>query len=78
MLTRGVQREAISRLQPSLRQWLGSFHDPVRNVERVVGLLRDNPFIPRDVPVHGLMFDPGTGLLTPAVPDLDARPQGKR
>jgi carbonic anhydrase len=27
-----------------------------------VGLLRANPLIPKDVPIHGLMFDPGTGI----------------
>ncbi len=68
MLARGVAEAAISRLRPSLREWLGSFHDPIRNVERVVGLLRENPLMPADVPVHGLMFDPGSGQLTSVAP----------
>ena len=63
MLERGVPLEAISTLKPSLREWLGGFHDPVGNVERVVGLLRENPLIPRDVPLHGMMFDPHVGEL---------------
>lgn len=63
MLDRGVPAEAISALKPSLREWLGAFHDPTGNVERVVHLLRENPLIPRDVPVHGLMFDPVAGEL---------------
>jgi carbonic anhydrase len=63
MLARGVERQALAGLRPSLREWLGAFHDPAGNVEQVVGLLRQNPLIPRDVPVHGLMFDPVSGVL---------------
>jgi carbonic anhydrase len=62
MLERGVPASAIDSLEPSLGEWLGAFHDPMGNVERVVGLLRANPLIPKDVPIHGLMFDPGTGI----------------
>jgi carbonic anhydrase len=63
MIERGVPSSAIDALEPSLGEWLGGFHDPLGNVERVVELLRENPLIPRDVPIHGLMFDPGSGLL---------------
>jgi carbonic anhydrase len=62
MLERGVSSSAVDALEPSLGEWLGGFHDPMGNVERVVGLLRANPLIPRDVPIHGLMFDPGSGI----------------
>ncbi|HKU43256.1 MAG TPA: carbonic anhydrase [Polyangiales bacterium] len=63
MIERGVPESAIDALHPSLPEWVGGFHDPLGNVERVVGLLRDNPLIPRSVPIHGLMFDPGSGVL---------------
>ncbi|HEY2732429.1 MAG TPA: carbonic anhydrase [Polyangiales bacterium] len=63
MLASGVPEAAIENLHPSLGEWLGGFHNPLRNVERVVKLLRDNPLIPRAVPIHGLMFDPGSGAL---------------
>lgn len=63
MIDRGVPRSAIDELHPTLHDWLGGFHDPLGNVERVVGLLRANVLIPRSVPIHGLMFDPGTGVL---------------
>lgn len=62
MLERGVPASAIDALEPSLGEWLGGFHDPIGNVERVVELLRANPLIPRDVPIHGLIFDPGSGI----------------
>ncbi|MBM3949656.1 MAG: carbonic anhydrase [SAR202 cluster bacterium] len=63
MLERGVRHETIAKLAPSLGEWLGTFRDAHGNVKRVVNLLRDNPLIPRDVPVHGLMFDPVSGGL---------------
>lgn len=63
MLSRGVPTEAIADLEPGLREWLGAFQDPYGNVRRVVGVIRQSPFIPADVPVHGLMFDPVSGRL---------------
>ena len=63
MLARGVKPEAIAALRPSLREWVGTFHDPDGNVRRVVEVIRDCPLLPDDVPVHGLMFDPATGRL---------------
>lgn len=63
MIERGVPETAITALQPSLREWLGAFLDPYGNVRQVVDLIRENPLIPHDVPVHGLMFDPNSGQL---------------
>jgi len=63
MLARGVPPEAIDALQPSLREWLGAFHDPDGNVLRVVEMIKRNPLFPGDIPVHGLMFDPVSGGL---------------
>jgi carbonic anhydrase len=72
MIERGVPRSAIDSLRPSLSEWLGGFHDPLGNVERVVGMLRENPLIPQDVPIHGLMFDPASGLLEVLVAGYNA------
>ncbi len=63
MVDSGVPEEAINALRPSLGEWLGGFHDPLGNVERVVTMLRQNPLIPKAVPIHGLMFDPASGAL---------------
>ena len=63
MIARGVPTEAIAKLQPSLRHWLGAFHDPKGNVSRVVDMIRANPLIPADIPVHGMVFDPRSGKL---------------
>lgn len=63
MLASGVPAEAIASLQPSLAEWLGAFHHPEANVERVVSMLRDSPLIPKNIPVHGLIFEPQAGRL---------------
>lgn len=72
MLEQGVPVEAIDALKPSLTEWLGAFHDPVGNVERVVAALRRNPLIPKRVPIHGLVVDPVSGLLSRVVDGYDA------
>ena len=38
-----------------------SFTHPAENVEDTVDELRMNPLIPKDVPIHGLIFHPRTG-----------------
>jgi carbonic anhydrase len=63
MLERGVPAEAIQALNPSLLEWVGAFRNPVQNVERVVGLLRESPLFPKDLPIHGMIFDPNSGRL---------------
>lgn len=74
MLERGIAPEAIAALQPSLKEWLGGFHNPFGNVRRVVEMIRQSPLIPKDVPVHGLMFDPISGGLELLVKGYDERP----
>ncbi len=76
MLESGVPEEAINALHPTLGEWLGGFHDPLGNVQHVVQLLRDNPLIPKRVPVHGLMFDPSSGVLQVLVDGYPALPAG--
>ncbi len=63
MLDRGIAPEAIKMVEEELEQWLDRFHHPVDNVEQVVAKIRTNPLIPADVPIHGLMFDPGSGQI---------------
>jgi carbonic anhydrase len=63
MRARGVAPEAIAALRPGLREWVGAFRDPEGNVRRVVEVIRTSPLLPRDLPVHGLMFDPASGRL---------------
>jgi carbonic anhydrase len=63
MIGRGIDPQAIESLVPDLAQWMGAFSCPVENVERVVAVIRESPLIPRDVPVHGLIFCPNDGHL---------------
>lgn len=63
MVARGVKPEAIDSLVPDLGQWMGAFACPEENVERVAAIIRDSPLIPKDVPVHGLIFCPNDGHL---------------
>lgn len=63
MLDSGVPAEAIDSLQPSLAEWLGAFHRPEANVEKVVDILRDSPLLPNNIPIHGLIFEPQAGRL---------------
>jgi carbonic anhydrase len=63
MLARGVDPEVLASLHGSLSEWLGAFKDPCGNLHRVVGMIRTSPLFPKDLPVHGLMFDPSDGRL---------------
>ena len=63
MTRRGIPRKVIDYHVPDFEQWLGSFSHPVENVDQVVGIIRQNPLIPHDVPVHGLLFCPNDGHL---------------
>lgn len=63
MIARGIDPDIIDIHVPDLKQWLGIFAHPVENVERVVKIIAHNPLIPKDVPVHGLLFCPNDGHL---------------
>jgi carbonic anhydrase len=63
MIARGVDPQVVTSVHGSLSEWLGAFKDPCGNVHRVVEMIRHSPLIPKDVPVHGLMFDPAKGRL---------------
>ena len=63
MLSRGVPKEAIHMIAKELREWADEFQHPEQNVLDTVEAIRLNPLIPRDVPVHGLIFHPRTGKL---------------
>jgi carbonic anhydrase len=63
MVARGIDPQVIDDYVPDLARWLGAFASPEENVARVVGKIRRNPLIPRDVPIHGLLFCPNDGHL---------------
>lgn len=60
MIGRGVPEEIINDM-PDFREWLGAFKDPVSNIVKVTTEIRNSPLIPKDVPIHGLIFCPDDG-----------------
>lgn len=63
MISRGVSPDAIKMVEKELVEWADSFQRPEENVKEVVKQLRENPLIPKDVKVHGLIFHPRSGKL---------------
>lgn len=63
MLARGISLDAIRMIETELELWLDQFQNPVDNVKSVVYKVRCNPLIPKDIPIHGLLFNPNTGAI---------------
>lgn len=63
MLERGISADAIKMVEGELKAWVDQFHDPIENVKTTVYQIRTNPLIPKDVPVHGLIFNPDNGVI---------------
>ena len=57
----GIAPEAIHMVRKEMERWADGFTHPAENVEDTVDELRMNPLIPKDVPIHGLIFHPRTG-----------------
>ena len=64
MLARGISPDAIKMVEKELKEWADGFKDPEQNVKDVVKLLKENPLIPKDVKVHGLLIHPRSAKLT--------------
>ncbi|ASP24158.1 carbonic anhydrase [Bacillus velezensis] len=63
---RGVEDKCLSLLQHAgvdLETWLTGFHSVEESVAHSVNMVRHHPLLPEEVPVHGLVIDPGTGML---------------
>ena len=63
MLSRGISADAIKMVESPLKDWADGFQNPEDNVIKVVNSIKNNPLIPKDVKVHGLMFHPRSGKL---------------
>jgi carbonic anhydrase len=63
---RGVGEEVLATLQHSgidLQRWLIGFERVEDGVTQSVGIIRNHPLLPADLPVHGLIIHPETGKL---------------
>ena len=64
MLERGIAPDAIKMVERELKEWADAFKEPTQNVRDAVEAIKNNPLLPKDVGVHGLLFHPRTGELT--------------
>ena len=66
MKERGISEETIDTLTYSginIKEWLHGFDNVTDSVEHSVGIIKNHPLMPKEVPVHGLVIDPKTGKL---------------
>jgi carbonic anhydrase len=56
-----IEQQKLGDLQGLIR-WLGAFNDVHVNVQEVVKVIRNSPFLPR-IPVHGFVININTGKL---------------
>lgn len=56
-----IEKEGLRDPQ-GLTRWLGAFDDVHVNVQEVVKVIRNSPYLPK-IPVHGLVIDINTGKL---------------
>ncbi|WP_019241818.1 MULTISPECIES: beta-class carbonic anhydrase [Bacillus] len=66
MELRDVKPETLSIIENSglhIQDWLEGFDDVNESVKSSVGVVRNHPLMPADVPVHGLVIHPTTGKL---------------
>lgn len=61
--TTGVALHEVMR--PDFQRWLGGFADVEKHVLEGVELLRNHPYMPKDLDVFGLVYDNDTGLVHP-------------
>jgi carbonic anhydrase len=66
MKERGISEETIDTLTYSginIKKWLHGFDNVTESVDHSVGIIKNHPLMPKEVPVHGLVIDPKTGKL---------------
>ena len=61
MLKKGISPDEIAKIDIS--QWIGAIETEEANVIKGVEKIKNSPFIPANVPVHGLIMDPITGKI---------------
>lgn len=55
MKSRGIDEKTLSEVD--IKEWIGAIDGEEENVMEVVKKIKESPFIPEDVPVHGLIID---------------------
>lgn len=67
MKERGLDEKTLSEVD--LREWIGAIDSEEENVLHTVEEIKTSPFIPNDVPVHGLIIDLYDGKLKVLIKD---------
>ncbi|WP_178650146.1 carbonic anhydrase [uncultured Methanobrevibacter sp.] len=67
MIDRGIDEAEIEKID--LKEWSGVFDDEEENVIETVETIRNSPFIPKEIPIHGVMIDIVTGEVEVIVDD---------
>lgn len=67
MKARGVDEKTLSEVD--IKEWVGAIDGEEENVLNVVEKIKESPFIPDDVPIHGLIIDLYDGKLKVLVED---------
>lgn len=66
MLDRDISKDTITTIEHAgidINGWLRGFDNVYESVKHSIDIIRNHPLIPKTVPVHGLVIDPGTGKL---------------
>lgn len=66
MKQNGISEDVINTLETTginLSRWLKGFDSVREGVENSVATIKNHPLLPPNVPVHGLIINPETGLL---------------
>lgn len=61
MIEKGIPAESIEAID--IEEWFGLLKDEADNVRNAVEKLKQSPYVPKDVAIHGLLIDPNTGEL---------------
>jgi carbonic anhydrase len=64
--SRGISDSVLETLDHSginLTKWLRGFNQVQEGIVKSVNIIRNHPLLPKDLPVHGFIMDPGTGKL---------------
>ena len=63
MLDNNINIEKINLIKEDLFSWINNFSNPKNNVIQSVNNIINNPIIPKNIFVHGMLIDPNSGKI---------------
>ncbi len=64
MLEHNISNSDINNIMPDLKDWADNFHTPEENIITSVKNIKNSPYLPKNIPVHGFLLNINTGKLT--------------